>query len=281
MIDFKVIKYIFLVFAIVFTFLFQACNKPELGKEIVKSSQELKAKSFPKPKNYNNQSTLERILWNDPLKPVNYQNQFETLPPTMKVPEGMLFIPGESEVDKETIIGFFFDTKAVTVADFKLFVEATNYKTAAEIKGFSIVGERKISGSNWMFPEGPFGEKPPLSSPVLHLSLEDGKSYCQWQNKRIPLAQEWLYALENKDISIKNKLNLTWTNTWVYPENTHSWLFVPEADSKKKVLGYVSKSEVLQFEFPSDYSSSEVCFRCVMDIETSSKSKQKSVKTVP
>ncbi len=269
---------------------FHSCNKPELKNKTAEPTPELRAESFPETSKYNDQSTLERILWNDPLKPVNYQKLFEVLPATIQIPEGMAFIPGSRQVEHGRLIGFFADSAAVTVGEFKAFVEATDYQTIAEIQGYSTVKDKKITEASWKFPFGPFEAQPSQLSPAVHLSLEDGKAYCQWKNKRLPTAKEWGYILQQKEISFEHKNRLTWTNSWVYPENTNPWLFVPEANSRKKVLGSGNdqslesdKKEmaILEYAFPTNYSSSDICLRCVMDIETSPKTKQKSVNPTP
>jgi sulfatase modifying factor 1 len=94
---------------------------------------------------------------------------------------------------------------AVTVAEFRKFIEATGYQTDAEKDGFSAFvsrGEVKVGdGINWRF--GVSGSVRPPSEenhPVLHVSWNDAVAYCQWLSKitgqqfRLPTEAEREYA---------------------------------------------------------------------------------------
>ncbi len=100
---------------------------------------------------------------------------------------------------------FSINKYAVTVSEFRKFVEATGYRTDAEKAGFSVIfsnGEvKKGEGVNWRC--GVLGRVRPQSEdnhPVLHVSWNDAVAYCKWMTAkmgktyRLPTEAEWEYA---------------------------------------------------------------------------------------
>ena len=100
---------------------------------------------------------------------------------------------------------FSMSRYAVTVAEFRRFVEASGYRTDAEKAGFSVIfsnGEvKKADGVNWRC--GVSGSVRPQSEenhPVVHVSWNDAVAYCKWLSAktgkrfRLPTEAEREYA---------------------------------------------------------------------------------------
>ncbi len=97
----------------------------------------------------------------------------------------------------------------VTVADFREFIEQTNYQTTAEILGWSVTPSWKTtSGASWRNP----GFQPRDSMPVVGISWYDAVEYCNWRSETDGLRPA--YSV-NKQVQDPNNLNahdkLKWT----------------------------------------------------------------------
>jgi formylglycine-generating enzyme len=124
---------------------------------------------------------------------------------------------GEGPVRVVTLSPFEIDVFPVTNALFAAFVEATNYRTEAEVFGWSFVfwshipAERfnelvedtaaytpwwcKVPGATWNHPEGPGSNlNHRRNHPVVHVSWNDASAYAAWASKSLPSEAQWEYA---------------------------------------------------------------------------------------
>ncbi|MEK6782448.1 MAG: formylglycine-generating enzyme family protein [Bacteroidota bacterium] len=163
-------------------------------------------------------------------------------------PPGMVWIPGgeftmggtEAEppnsalpIHNVKVDGFWMDETEVTNAQFKIFVEATGYKTVAErpldweeLKKQVPPGTPKpgddvlqsgsmvftppakpvmlndysqwwswVVGANWQHPEGPASSiEGKEKYPVVHIAYEDAQAFAKWTGKRLPTEAEYEFA---------------------------------------------------------------------------------------
>jgi formylglycine-generating enzyme len=129
--------------------------------------------------------------------------------PMILVPGGVAEIgsndglPAEQPIFTVTIDSFYMDAWPVTVADFRLFINATAYKTDADQYGDAGVlnystGEWSlVKDANWLFPFGPDSPQAIDNHPVTQVSLRDARAYAAWAGKKLPTEIEWEYAAES------------------------------------------------------------------------------------
>jgi len=144
-----------------------------------------------------------------PVVPTEAKPPVETPPGMVYVPGGAVQIGSEEGMDWEKPVlwvrvkPFLIDEHPVTVAEFRRFVEATDYKTEAERFGDGGVLDEAtkqwtlIKGANWQFPQGPDQPKAPDNHPVTQVSWNDAKNYASWAGKRLPYEFEWEHAARN------------------------------------------------------------------------------------
>jgi iron(II)-dependent oxidoreductase len=94
------------------------------------------------------------------------------------------------------IDAFYIDRSLVTNAQFKVFLDATNYHPVDEHNFL----KHWVGGS---FAPGAADE------PVVFVSIEDAHAYAQWAGKRLPHEWEWQYAAQGP-----GKLAYPWGNVF-------------------------------------------------------------------
>ena len=119
----------------------------------------------------------------------------------IEIPAGP-FIMGSDEGDPEDspahevdLSAFEIDKFEVTNADYAAFAEETGYLTYAEQQGFA----------SWREAWG-IGED---NHPVVIVTWDDAKAYCEWLGKRLPTEAEWEKAARGTDGRI-----FPWGDEW-------------------------------------------------------------------
>ncbi|WP_425509012.1 formylglycine-generating enzyme family protein [Virgibacillus doumboii] len=123
---------------------------------------------------------------------------------------------GEGPVKEVTVQPFYIDPCTVTNKQFEEFSSQTGYTTDAEKFGwsfvfYSLVSEQSkknvaqvvrdtpwwwaVKGASWKHPEGPDSTiKDRMDHPVVHVSWNDAKAFCEWSGKRLLTESEWEFA---------------------------------------------------------------------------------------
>ena len=119
--------------------------------------------------------------------------------PMMAIPAGEFTMGSDVEDERPAHVvfvgAFEIDMFEVTNEGFARFVEETDYVTDAEKEGDSMPWR--------VYSEG----KP--KHPVVKVSWNDAKAYCEWVGKRLPTEAEWEKAARGTDARI-----YPWGNEW-------------------------------------------------------------------
>ena len=119
----------------------------------------------------------------------------------------------DNETDRENnetqhsvqLSDYYLCKYVVTVADFRRFIEESNYKTDAEKQNSSRIwdGKQWVDKEGVSWRHGVSGTERPAEEynhPVLHVSWNDAMAYCAWLSSktgktyRLPTEAEWEYA---------------------------------------------------------------------------------------
>jgi len=182
---------------------------------------------------------------------------------------------GEGPVRLVTLPPFRIDAFAVTNEQFSAFVEATGYRTVAELAGWSFVFAgllpddfpptrgvaqtpwwREVFGADWAHPEGPESSvRDREDHPVVHVAWHDAAAYCEWVGGRLPTEAEWEFSarggLEGARFPWGNDL----TPDGLHRLNVWQGVFPP---SNTEEDGYYGTAPVDVFE-PNSYGLYNMC----------------------
>ena len=169
---------------------------------------------------------------------------------------------GESLARSVELSEFHIAPTPVSNAEFSAFVEATGYRTIAEVEGISQVFQaqlesperheltnpevpwwRTVRGASWRAPLGANSLAIP-DLPVVHVSWFDALEFCKWAACRLPSEAEWEKAarggLEGQSLPLaENEIYNEDLNIWQgkFPNEPQATVG-PKSPSDGKPNGY-------------------------------------------
>jgi sulfatase modifying factor 1 len=118
--------------------------------------------------------------------------------------------PDEAPTHRVSVDGFWIDRTPVTNRQFREFVEATGYRTVAEIASRSLVfvqPKKPVDpregiqwweyrcGASWQHPLGHNSSIHGYDDhPVVHVAYQDAEAYAAWAGESLPTEAEWEFA---------------------------------------------------------------------------------------
>lgn len=119
---------------------------------------------------------------------------------------GLQIYTDESPQHSVYLDAYWVDQTEVTVGMFRIFVEATGYKTRAEIDGWGAPYKpgpvedewTHIEGVDWLHPQDP-NLLARDDHPVVQVSWEDAAAYCAWVGGALPTEAQWEKAARGTD----------------------------------------------------------------------------------
>lgn len=198
--------------------------EPRINEKLLRESADWKIanaeKSLKSYQNYRSTWCPDGAHCNEAEAKIK-EMQKEVLPPIPST-EKMIFITGSSfqmgsedgNVDERPIhevqvSSFYLSKYELTVGEFRVFINETNYKTDAEKNDnqgsfFWIPAEERWEprkSINWRFDAaGKLRPRDEDSHPVVHISWNDATAYCNWLSEktgkkyRLPTEAEWEFA---------------------------------------------------------------------------------------